>query len=183
MNKFENYMFKFSNTVTEISKDTRNNKNFIVSDYVIIDFDQWAIEERKIRVENNSKDIKLKMSPDSINFRDEKYYVFIEFKYRAKSNINVTEEVDKLIQKGTDGVAILNNIYRKYIVDSKLSKLPKPKLEKYYVVYSSEKQNEFEKTNRRISAKKRVVNQLLSELSRETNFKFISETIYLKNFV
>jgi hypothetical protein len=176
-------MFRFSNTITEISKDIRNNINFIVSDYEIIDFDQWSIEERKVRVENDSKDKKLKMSPDSINFKDEKYYRFIEFKYRAKSNINAVEEVDKLIQKGTDGVVTLNNIFRKYVVESKLRKLPKPKLEEYYVVYSSEKQNEFEMKNRRLSAKKRIVNQILSELSRETNFRFISEKVYLENLV
>lgn len=175
-------MFKFSNTITEISKDTRNNINFIVSDYEIIDFDQWSIEERKIRVENKSKDKKLKMSPDSINFRDDKYYVFIEFKYRAKSNINAVEEVEKLIQKGTDGGTILNNIFGKYVFEFKLRKLPKPKLEKYYVVYSSEKQNEFDMKNRRLSAKKRIVNQILSELSRETNFEYISEISYLKKF-
>lgn len=183
MNKFEEFLFRFNGTVTDISKDTRNNLDFIVSNIKIIDFDEWAREERKQKILNGSQDHKQKKSPDSIKFADEKKFGFIEFKFRAKSNVNTDEEVRKLEQKGTDGVEILNYVYKAYKNEFKLKKIPKPKLETYYVVYSSLKQKEFEENNIRLSAKKRLVNQTLKELSEDRNFSFISDIKYVEHFL
>jgi hypothetical protein len=183
LNKFENFLYGCCDTVTNISKDTRNNCDFIVSEKVIVDFDEWAVKENNLREERSSNDINRKKSPDTIYFVDNKKIVFVEFKYRAKSNIMSNEELKKLKEKGEDGYSVLINLYRKFINDNRIKNNPKPKIQTYYVVYSSEKQKELEHRSKRKSAKKRLAHQLLNEISEERNFQLISDEVYIKKYL
>jgi len=137
MSKTNLYSALYSKTspLDIISFDNIGEQSLICSNELWIDFDQFAIFERDNRIKSGSQYHDTLSSTDTVYLYERNVIDLIEFKNVNKRKLKYQKMIHSLRKKERDSKTILSKIY-----SSSSSKYEKrPRINKYFVVYSSEK--------------------------------------------